>query len=101
MEFERCAGCPLLWCDSLSPLCQLTPEEKLEMHKDEQKREAWHQHLIRISPLGHAARRKPFVPETGMAVKYDRRRKPDTPERQRHRLYRRRKAVERRESVEI
>lgn len=47
---DPCQGCPLLFCDTLSPLCQASPETKLEMHRQELKRQEQRQrHLEQLA----------------------------------------------------
>jgi hypothetical protein len=101
---DRCAYCPIKsGCDIFSEMCQLTPREIVVARPElivprevsmPLELEEWSR------SLNNAKRQKrriwlrnEFKPDRSMAVKYDKRRKPDTPRRQWDRERKRSKAV--------
>lgn len=81
--------CPLLFCDVVNRDCLLTPREAAKLVVVKPITEKW-EHGERMLEA-RRAKMKPFVPDTSMAVRYDKRRKKDTPRRQWERAYRARK----------
>lgn len=89
---DKCKHCPLLFCDFVSRDCRLTSGEVARLRPDllRDDEAAIKAALSDWSKAMNALRKpKPFTPQTGMAIKYDRRRKKDSPRRQWERKYRR------------
>lgn len=90
----KCKKCSIRQnCDWLFEACQLTHREVAERPDFIGK---WHLREVAPNEKANAVKRHNrrvwlrtmFKPETGMAVKYDKRRKPDNPRRQWERGYR-------------
>lgn len=94
---NKCDLCPIRsGCDWLSEMCRLTPREVAKtvpgVLDTKPITEKW-EHGERMLEA-RRAKMKPFVPDRSMAVRYDKRRKKDTPRRQYDRnRYRARKAA--------